>query len=438
MATYRIGIGSEFQLKDNAVGVGSETTGLGNLIIDGTLKASGLSASGVTTFVSYSGFAPDEISGKITLTGEHQTTGDIVVGTGETFRVSSGATVDVGSVESVSIGTHFSSPVGNIEDRPEVPIEGTVRYNRDLNTLEFYNGVEWRQFTVSGANGRILIKASKVNVNETHYVQASTLGNSIDFGTAFNGAYGAAGMSNNIRAVYSGGWSTPSNNLDIEYYTIASKGNGVDWGANGNGWGMGAISNSTRGIAGGGDYPSPFTNQMEMHLFSTTGSKVDYGDLTVARAYLGTTGCNSPIRGTFHGGYTPGYLSVIDVKQIGSDGNAVEFGDLQKPQGGASGGSSQTRGIIAENKGPSGMVTYITIASNGNSAYFGELTANQRSGVNSTQTRCIFAGSNPGINNIEYVEIASTGNAKSFGDLSTTQYNTTTGTSDSHGGLGGY
>ena len=92
MATYRIGIGSEFQLKDNAVGVGSTTTGLGNLIIDGTLKASGLSVSGVTTFINYSGFTPDEISGNVTLTGEHSTTGDIVVGTGETFTVSVGAT----------------------------------------------------------------------------------------------------------------------------------------------------------------------------------------------------------------------------------------------------------------------------------------------------------------------------------------------------------
>ena len=154
MATYRIGIGSEFQLKDNAVGVGSTTTGLGNLIIDGTLKASGLSASGVSTFINYSGFTADEIFGNITLTGEHQTTGDIVVGTGKTFTVSTGSTVDVGSVESVSIGTHFSPPIGNIEDRPEVPVEGTVRFNRDLNTLEFYNGVEWRQFTVSGARGR--------------------------------------------------------------------------------------------------------------------------------------------------------------------------------------------------------------------------------------------------------------------------------------------
>ena len=437
MATYRIGIGSEFQIKDDAVGVGKSTTGLGNFKVDGILRASNLSSVGVSTFTRYSGFSPDQISGNITLTGEHSTTGDIVVGTGETFTVSVGATVDVGTVESVSIGTYFSPPTGGIEDRPEVPIEGTVRFNIDLNTLEFYNGVEWRQFTTSGASGRILIKASTASVKETHYVQASTLGNSMDFGTTFNGAYAAAGMSNNIRAVYSGGWGG-SNNSDIEYYTISSKGNGIDWGSNGNGWGMGAISNSTRGIAGGGGYPSPFTNQMEMHFFSTTGSKVDYGDLTVARAYMGTTGCNSPIRGTFHGGYTPSYLSVIDVKQIGSDGNAVEFGDLQKAQGGTSGGSSQTRGIIGENKGSSGMVTYITIASNGNSAYFGELTSDKRTGVNSTQTRCIFSGGNPGISNIEYVEIASTGNAMSFGDLSTSQYNTPTHTSDSHGGLGGY
>ena len=142
MATYRIGIGSEFQIKDDAVGVGKSTTGLGNLRIDGTLKASGLSASGVSTFTSYSGFTPDDISGDVTLTGEHLTTGDIVVGTGKTFTVSVGATVTVGTVESVSIGTHFSPPIGDMNDRPEVPVEGTVRFNRDLNTLEFYNGVE--------------------------------------------------------------------------------------------------------------------------------------------------------------------------------------------------------------------------------------------------------------------------------------------------------
>ena len=153
MATYRIGIGS-FNLKDGAVGIGTESTGLGNLKVEGTYKTTDLDVTGVSTFTRYAGFAVDNLeigkdSRDRTLTGEHQTTGDIVVGVNSTFTVSVGATVDVGTVPSVSIGTHFSPPIGGMEDRPEVPVEGTVRFNIDLNTLEFYNGVEWRQFTVS-------------------------------------------------------------------------------------------------------------------------------------------------------------------------------------------------------------------------------------------------------------------------------------------------
>ena len=157
MATYRIGIGSEFQLKDQAAGIGNSTTGLGNLIVEGTVKASNLNpiVSGVTTFIRYSGFVDKELSGdSVTLTGEHSTNSDIVVGTGKTFIVSVGATVDVGTVGSVSIGTHFSPPIGGVEDRPDAVHEGMVRYNTDVNTLEFYNGREWKQFVISGASGR--------------------------------------------------------------------------------------------------------------------------------------------------------------------------------------------------------------------------------------------------------------------------------------------
>ena len=158
MATYRIGIGS-FNLKDNAVGIGTESTGLGNLKVEGTYKVTDLDVTGVSTFTRYAGFAADElsISRDTTLTGEHSTIGDIVVGLNSTFTVATGATVTVGTVESVSIGTHFSPPTGDINDRPETPVEGTVRFNKDLNTLEFYNGVEWRQFNVSGASGRAVI-----------------------------------------------------------------------------------------------------------------------------------------------------------------------------------------------------------------------------------------------------------------------------------------
>ena len=110
MATYRIGIGS-FNLKDGAVGLGTESSGLGNLKVEGTFKTTDLDiTSGIATFTRYAGFAPDNlgITSDIVLSGEHFTTGDIVVGVNSTFTVSVGATVDVGTVESVSIGTHFS------------------------------------------------------------------------------------------------------------------------------------------------------------------------------------------------------------------------------------------------------------------------------------------------------------------------------------------
>ena len=84
MATYRIGIGS-FNLKDGAVGIGTESSGLGNLKVEGTYKTTDLDVTGVSTFTRYAGFAPDNLeigkdSRDRTLTGEHFTTGDIVVG----------------------------------------------------------------------------------------------------------------------------------------------------------------------------------------------------------------------------------------------------------------------------------------------------------------------------------------------------------------------
>ena len=111
MATYRIGIGS-FNLKDGAVGIGTESTGLGNLKVEGTYKTTDLDVTGVSTFTRYAGFAPDNlgIDKDTTLTGEHQTTSDIVVGVNSTFTVSTGATVCTSSVESISLTYHFSPP----------------------------------------------------------------------------------------------------------------------------------------------------------------------------------------------------------------------------------------------------------------------------------------------------------------------------------------
>ena len=148
MATFRVGVGS-FNIQDGAVGFGTDTDGLGNLKVKGVTKTTDIKVSGASTLTRYSGFAADNINQleNITLTSEVGTIGDIVVGVGTSVIISSASTVTVGTVESVSIGTHFSPPKGGIEERGQDFLEGMMRFNTALNTMEFYNGNEWRQFT---------------------------------------------------------------------------------------------------------------------------------------------------------------------------------------------------------------------------------------------------------------------------------------------------
>ena len=56
MPTYRIGIGSEFNLKDRKVGIGSESP-IGDLDITGIIKSANLYTSGISTLITYSGFS---------------------------------------------------------------------------------------------------------------------------------------------------------------------------------------------------------------------------------------------------------------------------------------------------------------------------------------------------------------------------------------------
>ena len=444
MATYRIGIGSEFQLKDNAVGVGSNTTGLGNLIIDGTLKASGLSASGVSTFINYSGFSADQISGDITLTGEHQTTGDIVVGTGETFRVSSGATVDVGTVESVSIGTHFSPPTGNIEDRPEAPVEGTVRFNRDLNTLEFYNGIEWRQFTVNGSSGRGFQIGGYQPGIVHKYVQTfniTTGGKATFFGTpAMGNPYETAGFGSKTRAFNA---TDGSYTQQIDYYTVATQSNGIDFGNLTGVYGYGgALSSQTRGlIAAGYGHPSPGANlnTIDYIQMSTVGNAIDFGDNT--RIGNSRAGLSDGVRGVWAGnGGSPFPSTRVDLSMIAAKGDAIIFGDLSCKSS-SNGASNNVKGIVSN---LDGLESY-NLSSGGNSIDFGDRPTNMiQTNCTASHTRVVIAGgrdndpsSQTFTDALEYVNIASAGNSINFGNLSEVTASGA-GYSDSHGGLGGY
>ena len=117
----------------------------------------------------------------------------------------------------------------------------------------------------------------------------------------------------------------------MEYVTIASTGNAADFGdlstTRSN---VGAISNSTRGVCGGGrtapGESSAFSNVMEYITIASTGDVTDFGDLDVTRSYL--AGVNDITRGVFAGGSTPSISNVMDYITIASTGDATDFGDL--------------------------------------------------------------------------------------------------------------
>ena len=454
MATYRIGIGS-FNLKDGAVGIGTESSGLGNLKVEGTYKVTDLDVTGVSTFTRYAGFTPDNLeigkdSRDRTLTGEHQTTGDIVVGVNSTFTVSVGATVDIGTVPSVSIGTHFSLPKGGVEERPEVPVEGTVRFNIDLNTLEFYNGVEWRQFNVNGASGRVVIAggqmASRSPVSTSpamHYFNINTFGNSTYFGEMVVQRRQTSCCGNSVRSQIWGGQGTPSNLNEIDYFTITSEGNAVDFGNMiGASQTTQALSSSTRGISYG--HGEPESEVIQYTEIMSKGDAIDFGDCALATRSGGTWA--SPTRGMLAGGASK--RKHIEYITIASKGNGTKFGELTESRRSLSGCSNNVRGLAMGGYDGGGSpyaryktIDYVTIASTGNAIYFGDLTTIITSNAcAASPIRGISAGgSTPTtVNNIDYILIASTGNAEDFGDLSDASWDQAAGITDCHGGLGGY
>ena len=463
MATYRIGIGSFSLAENGGVGIGTDSAGLGNLKVEGTVKTTDLDVIGVSTFTRYAGFAADDLNivRDTSLTGEHSTIGDIVVGVNSIFTVSVGATVDIGTVESVSIGTHFSPPIGGVEDRPEAVHEGMVRFNEDLNTLEFYNGVDWRQFTVSGQSGRGIFSAgsyytpSMVDGSWIGYINIASQGNMVNFGDLINNPRDPGACSSRIRGFFMGGDPPPAGSVSdvIQYITIASSGNANDFGNLTNDRrSPSALSSSTRGVICGGydDQASANQNTIDYIEMATVGDALDFGDLRTTIRAMGSA--SNGTRGIVAGGWTPSVQKQIDSLNIASKGNTVRFGDLKREKTSIAGGSNTVRALFAGGyrSGDSSVedIDMVTIASDGNAVDFGQLitarmsitncmAASETTGVIAGGTYMLNGGSSANQKSMESFKFHSAGKATVFGDLDRERVNVK-GLSDCHGGLGGY
>ena len=499
MPSIRSGFGSDFVLKSEKIGIGS-TTPTSVFDVAGAIKGD-FAVTGVATLTSYGGFVAQnqhinkassigfatvglQTAGAATgvgathvanqyyetetgftdLGGVHHgddqyfntLSEDLIVDDGQILNITNTEMVGLttigeydrhnhssyvcaGSLEQVSVTDHFSVPNGGINDRQETSIEGTVRFNTDLNTLEFFNGNEWRQFTYNqGQSGRTVIAGSGTPAHHKtmHSVQTTSLGNSIYFGDlSLDGGYGGSAMSNGIRGLTGGGWDGANNN-DVEYVTLASGGNGIDFGADTDqGWGPMGASTSTRGISAGGGYPSASTT-IKSFFFSSTGVREDFGNLPsgIDHRGMGDKGPNSPTRGLFCGGYS---VRRMESKELHSDGDTVLFGDLVSATRGAVSASDQTRGILFSGwDGASYIkkVDYVTMASFGNAVEFGDMDLSGYGASGGNMTRALYFRDRE----IQYVEIQSQGNAIDFGDIGYNSSIQALGLQDSHGGLGGF
>ncbi len=232
---------------------------------------------------------------------------------------------------------------------------------------------------------------------------------------------------NRGRAIFAGGARSPY--TDIEVIDIAAGGIAQNFGDLTNTAQLnGSASSTTRMLVASGYIAPGSSNVIEFITIANIASSTDFGDLTEARRR--PQGLSNSTRGVFVGGQTPTAVNTIDFVTIATSGNATDFGDTNASLA-AHGGAvaSSTRGVytIGGVPGYTNTIEFITIATTGNGQDFGDLTADANRGYvfrGSTcdSTRGLFAGgytgSNVLSNTIEFVTIATTGNGAEFGDLS--------------------
>ena len=201
---------------------------------------------------------------------------------------------DLVGISTFSATSYFVPTRGTTEERPSGHVEvGSLRYNYDTKTLEFYRGdtAGWASFELIDPE--------------------------LGGGTESNAGLGG-------RALFTG-TSSPGSNADINQITISTLGNSTDFGGDlvaGRIWG-GGTGNRTRAITINGYNQD---NTIQFGIFASGSDFTDFGDSTQGRHQ----GCsiNNQIRAMFLGGGTSSRTNIMDYITMSQTGNAVDFGDL--------------------------------------------------------------------------------------------------------------
>ena len=340
------------------------------------------------------------------------------------------------------------------EQRPLQPTPvGAFRFNTDNNRLEYFDG---NQFVVINTDspevhtGGTRGVTNGINENpqwQEHmdFFNIATTGNGTDFGNLSADIFATGSTASSTRGVVFGGYGgSPhsANSDEIQFVTIASQGNAQDFGNLTQGRSYPSTSgNQTRAVMVGGGSPSGNKQVMDYVTIASTGNAVDFGDMTAATNNSSDGGCGNATRGLFHT-RTPNNNGGFFHYNIATTGNAAEFSDKANSGNNTlAGGSNAVRGLFQGGYAVN-AISAVTISTLGSAFDFGDQAETRyTAGAAASGTRYVSIGgtkitpSYVMTNTLEYVQIMTTGNAIDFGDLSITGYYIT-GMSNGHGGLG--
>ena len=163
------------------------------------------------------------------------------------------------------------------------------------------------------------------------YVQINTTGNALDFGdlTLARLVVNSCTASP-TRGVMGGGWIPSNRSSTIDYITIASTGDAIDFGdLTQRKSACSAGSTGTRAVWAGGYFNvSPILEHyktVEYITIASGGNGIDFGERTFAGAYSGAA--SSCTRLVTCMGFTPSLTNNMDSIEMNTGGGAVDFGD---------------------------------------------------------------------------------------------------------------
>ena len=276
---------------------------------------------------------------------------------------------------------------GGTSNNPYYQVLHYVNIHTTGNSIDFGSLLVQRYGTTGScsSNTRALVAGGWTgsSTDTIEYFTMASNAQAIDFGNLAQAEYAMLSCSSSTRGLFTGSYAAPSNTAQIDYVEIGTLGNALDFGdmSGVTRYGGCGLSSPTRGIFAGGRAKGtvgPYsanagTHEIDFVTIASKGNSTTFGDMTFNGGYCG--GISNTTRGIIGGARQPATVNNIDMITIASTGNAVHFGDLTVARAGSQTGSTQTRGVFIGGSPTADTrktIDYITISSSGNAIDFGE------------------------------------------------------------------